>query len=108
MNRPGGGSSSKMPAPFFDSPPAQSPLGSAAIPPIPNPTAPVNETARMGQSTTERTPNRDARRDSRDHDYRGRENRGMNPIHNPVLRIIIESVLVFGLCLLIYIIVRGL
>ncbi|WP_052640107.1 serine/threonine protein kinase [Zavarzinella formosa] len=111
LNRPGG-SSSKMPPPYFDSPPASSPLGSAAIPPIPNPTSPVNETARMGQSTTERTPNRESRQDhrhdSRDQGYRRPETRGLNPISNPVLRIILESVLIFGLCLLIFFIVRGL
>ncbi len=105
MPRPGAGSSVKMSPTFFDPPPMASALGSAALPPVPNPTGPTNETpARMGQST-ERTPHREPRRAPAEPK---REERSLNPIKNPVVRIIIESVLLFGLCLLIIFILRGL
>jgi len=109
MGRPGGGSSANMPPTFFDPPPMASPLGSAAIPPSPNPTHPTNETpARMGQHT-ERTPQRGRERDREARLEPARpEGRNLNPISNPVLRIIVESILVFALCLLIYFILRGL
>ena len=107
-----GGSSSNMQQPFFE-PPSQSPLGSAAIPPVPNPTRPANETARMGQSETDRTPHRDVRRGNSSSEPRYLENarpqpKSLNPLKNPVFRIILESIVVFLLCLLLYVVFRGL
>jgi eukaryotic-like serine/threonine-protein kinase len=96
-------------------PPAVSPLGSAAHPPIPNPTRPANETARMAEET-DRAPVARApvprapaargpvRRKPRPEERREPEHHGMNP----VLKIILESIAVFGVCLLIYVIIRNL
>jgi hypothetical protein len=87
-----------MQPPYFEPPPMVSPLGSAAIPPVPNPTRPVNETVRMAEVTdrnatphsTGRTPSHPPRR----------------ALH-PVVKIFLESVLVFGLCLFLYFIIRS-
>lgn len=113
MPRPamnGGNSSANLKQQFLD-PPPHSPLGSAAIPPVPNPTAPMSETARMGNSETERTPHREIRRPSRQNDshaHSDHSTRSLNPIKNPVMRIILESVVVFLLCLVLYVIFRSL
>lgn len=74
-----------------------SPLGSAAIPPVPNPGRPANETARLAEATDRGRPVREPRRPLP-------ERKGMNP----VLKIVIESVLVFALCLGMYFILRSL
>jgi serine/threonine protein kinase len=92
----GEGSSGNMNPPFFE-PPAQSPLGSAAMAPIPNPGGgrSMNETARMGQTqSTERTPliERSVKP----------AKKSMNPfqaIANPTLRLAVEVILVFGVIL---------
>jgi hypothetical protein len=94
--------------PYFEPPPMVSPLGSAAIPPVPNPTRAVNETARAEKTDRAETPKpRPAPRAHR-----------VLPVAlsvpeakrrwNPVVKIVIESVLVFGLCLVLYFIIRGL
>jgi hypothetical protein len=99
-SRPGGASSGNMPPAYFEPPPMVSPLGSAAIPPIPNPTRPANETARMAESTNRNAvPNFPAAKIP----YASVP-RGMHP----VLKIILESVLVFGVCLILYFIIRQL
>jgi serine/threonine protein kinase len=87
-----GSSSANMPPAYLDGPPAQSPLGSAAIPPIPNPTRPANETARMAERT-DRTPTQ-PRPTEDTPPARG--------LRNPVVRIVLEALAVFGLCLVIY------
>jgi hypothetical protein len=91
-----------MSPPYFEPPPMISPLGSAAIPPIPNPTRPVNETARMAEATNPTNAPPFARYAIPFPDPRAK--RGMNP----VLKIFLESVLVFGLCLGLYFIIREL
>jgi serine/threonine protein kinase len=103
--RTGPGSSNNMPPPYFEPPPMVSPLGSAAIPPVPNPTRPVNETARMAEATDRAT----ALRPRASRPLKGivdllKERTGVNP----VVKIVLESVLVFGLCLLLYFIIRAL
>jgi serine/threonine protein kinase len=95
------GSSDNMRAPYFEPPPMVSPLGSAAIPPVPNPKRPVNETARLAEST-ERTAAPPGRK------LAGRTNQPEQRILNPVVKIILESVLVFGLCLGLYFVIRSL
>jgi eukaryotic-like serine/threonine-protein kinase len=106
---PSGGSSSRMAPPYYE-PPSKSPLGSAAIPPVPNPTRPTNETERMAQTApSDRAPNDrggDLYLNRRSLNDRGRNT--LNPMHNPVMRIILEAVLVFGLCLLIYFVYHNL
>jgi hypothetical protein len=84
----------------FTTPPVISPLGSAAIPPIPNPIRPVNETVRLSEATDRAQ----ARVERKSYPEMGKRKRGMHP----VLKIFLESVLVFGLCLLLYFIIRGL
>lgn len=106
MPRPGGGSSGNMQQPPFFDAPANSPLGSAAIPPVPNPTGPMNETSKMGGQPTERTPQRSNRNDHEIDDYRNHNRKSINPLSNPVVRIILESVLVFLVCLVIYVVFR--
>jgi serine/threonine protein kinase len=96
------GSSSNMPPPYFEPPPLVSPLGSAAIPPVPNPTRPMNETARMAEETDRAAP-LNPRRLPLDTTADGRRPK---LVGNPVLKIILESVLVFGLCLVLYFIIR--
>jgi serine/threonine protein kinase len=97
----GAGSSANMRPPYFEPPPMISPLGSAAIPPIPNPTRPTNETARLAESTERTASPGDSR-------YVKRPSQPEKRPFNPVLKIILESVLVFGLCLLLYFIIRSL
>jgi serine/threonine protein kinase len=95
------GTSGNIPA-YFEPPPIVSPLGSAAIPPVPNPVRPVNETVRLSEATDRAQPIVQPRR---------RKTDGLPPNKvrlNPVARIIIEAVLVFGLCLVLYFIIRGL
>jgi serine/threonine protein kinase len=97
----GAGSSANMRPPYFEPPPMISPLGSAAIPPIPNPTRPMNETARLAESTEKTTSPGDSR-------YIRRPGLPAKRQFNPVLKIILESVLVFGVCLILYFIIRSL
>jgi len=100
------GSSGNMP-PYFEPPPMVSPLGSAALPPVPNPTRPVNETARAEKTDRADTPKpKSAPRAQRVLPVAQtvpEAKRGWNP----VLKIVIESILVFGLCLVLYFIIRG-
>jgi serine/threonine protein kinase len=103
--RPGAGSSNNMPPPYFEPPPMVSPLGSAAIPPVPNPVRPFNETARMAEETDRAAPPRPKTAQP----LKGivgllKQKSGFNP----VLKIVLESVLVFGLCLVLYFIIRAL
>src|SRR5262249_6649442 len=103
--RPAAGSSNNMPPPYFEPPPMVSPLGSAAIPPVPNPVRPFNETARMAEETDRAAQPRP----KTPQPLKGivgllREESGLNP----VLKIVLESVLVFGLCLVLYFIIRAL
>jgi serine/threonine protein kinase len=97
----GAQSSANMRPPYFEPPPMVSPLGSAAIPPIPNPTRPMNETARLAESTERTAAPGDAR-------FVRRTTKPAPRQFNPVLKIILESVLVFGLCLILYFIIRSL
>ena len=105
--RPPGGSSAHMRPPFFEPPLAKSPLGSAKMSPVPNSSRSLNETAKMAQST-DRTPQTSAR-DAVEH-IRAIERRSVNTgipkTGNPVLRIFIETVLIFSVCLLGYFIYR--
>lgn len=98
ISKPGIGSSGNMQAPYFEPPPMVSPLGSAAIPPIPNPTRPVNETVRMAEMTDRNASPHGASRSNASQSRRG--------LH-PVIKIFIESVLVFGLCLFLYFVIRS-
>jgi serine/threonine protein kinase len=96
-----GGTSGNIPA-YFEPPPIVSPLGSAAIPPVPNPVRPVNETVRLSEATDRAQPIVQPRR-------RKTDALPPNKVRlNPVVRIIVEAVLVFGLCLVLYFIIRGL
>ena len=79
-----------------------SPLGSAAIPPVPNPKRPTNETALMAEATDRTDAPPFARYAIPFPDPRSK--RGIHP----VVKIFLESVLVFGLCLLLYFIIREL
>src|SRR5262249_28029689 len=94
------GSSSNMPPPYFE-PPAVSPLGSAAIPPVPNPTRPVNETARMAEETDRAAP-LNPERLSHETALKGH----LKLAGNPVVKLVLESIIVFGLCLVLYFIIR--
>jgi serine/threonine protein kinase len=97
--RTGGSSSGNIRPPYLE-PPSKSPLGSAATPPVPNPTRPANETARLAESTNRTvSPPRPTPRKMPDP-----EKHGMHP----VLKIFLESVLVFGVCLILYFIIRQL
>ena len=99
-----GGSSNNMPPPYFEPPPMVSPLGSAAIPPIPNPTRPINETARMAEATDRAAPPRRGEPQwGQPIPPIGKEKTGLNP----VVKIVLESLLVFGLCLVLYLIIRA-
>jgi eukaryotic-like serine/threonine-protein kinase len=103
--RGGGGSSNKMRPPYFEPPPMVSPLGSAANPPVPNPTRPSNETARMAEATDRAAaPRRNKARLPVGIPWPGNKKTGFNP----VLKIVLESVLVFVLCLVVYLIIRAL
>lgn len=96
---PGGASSGNMNPSYFEPPPMVSPLGSAAIPPVPNPNRTANETARLAESTNRNAlPLRTASKKAPP------PKRGLHP----VIKIILESVLVFGVCLILYFIIRGL
>jgi hypothetical protein len=97
----GGGTSGNIPA-YYEPPPMVSPLGSAAIPPVPNPVRPVNETARLAEATDRAQPLIQPRRRKTDLEPPPK------PKLNPVAKIILEAVLVFGLCLILYFIIRGL
>jgi eukaryotic-like serine/threonine-protein kinase len=99
---PASTSSGNMPA-YYEPPPMISPLGSAAIPPIPNPTRPVNETVRLSESTDRAQPIVEPRWRK----VRVGESAKRGRLH-PVVKIILEAVLVFGLCLVLYFIIRGL
>jgi len=88
-----------------------SPLGSAAIPPVPNPTHPINETARLAEATDRTTvPRRPSPAQAAPYATispnatSAPERRGLNP----VVKIVLESLLVFGLCLVLYFIIRAL
>jgi len=96
-----GGTSGNMPA-YYEPPPMVSPLGSAAIPPVPNPVRPVNETVRLSEATDRAQPVIQPRRRKTDHLPPPK------PRLNPVVKIILEAVLVFGLCLILYFVIRGL
>jgi serine/threonine protein kinase len=101
-----GGASGNV-RPGYYEPPAVSPLGSAAIPPVPNPVRPANETVRFAEATDRApaTPKpRPARRKPTPPPAPQPERRGVNP----VVKIILESIAVFGVCLLIYVIIRNL
>lgn len=79
-----------------------SPLGSAAIPPVPNPVHPTNETAaNLGDAT-----NRTAMPERKRSPSKLQAHPARRPM-NPVLKIVLESVLVFGLCLVLYAIIRS-
>ncbi len=80
-----------------------SPLGSAAIPPVPNPVRPVNETVRLSEATDRAQPILEPRRRKLPVAERAPKGR----LH-PVAKIFLEAVLVFGLCLVLYFIIRGL
>ena len=95
---PGGASSGNLPTACFEPPPMKSPLGSAAIPPEPNPTRPTNETARLAEATNRtKLPPR--------FDGLARLETPKRELH-PVVKIFLESVLVFGVCLILYVIIR--
>lgn len=97
--RTGGASSGSIRPPYFE-PPSNSPLGSAANPPVPNLARGTNETARLAESTNRTaTPPRSAPKRAPEPARRG--------LH-PVVKIFLESVLVFGLCLILYFIIREL
>jgi serine/threonine protein kinase len=103
--RPGPGSSNNMPPPYFEPPPMVSPLGSAANPPVPNPTRPFNETARMAETTDRAAAPRGA--------YDSPANRILASVkevtgRRALVKIVLESVLVFGACLVLYFIFRAL
>jgi len=103
--RPGVGSSSNTPPPYFEPPPMVSPLGSAANPPVSHSTRPANETARMAEATDRAAaPRRDESRLPVGLPWPGNKKTGFNP----VLKIVLESVLVFVLCLVVYLIIRAL
>ena len=105
--RPPGGSSAHIRPPFFEPPLAKSSLGSAIMSPVPNPSRSLTETAKMAQST-DRTPQTSAR-DAVEHIRaveRRAANTGIAKAGNPVLRIFIETVLIFSVCLLGYFIYR--
>lgn len=95
----GYGSGTMTPASF--DPPSVSPLGSAAMPPIPNPTRPVNETARMAESTErsvrEAAPAKTVTRPARPAAVEPERKGGL--LNRPVTRIIIEAIVLFALCL---------
>ena len=101
QHRPGSGSSGNIQPTYFEPPPMVSPLGSAAIPPVPNPVRPSNETANLAE-TTDRTALPARKRSS----AKLKSQRTRKPM-NPVLKIVLESVLVFGLCLVMYAIIRS-
>ena len=86
---------------YFEPPPMVSPLGSAAIPPVPNPVRPSNETANLAEATDRRAMPERKRSSTR---LKAQPSR--KPM-NPVLKIVLESVLVFGLCLVMYAIIRS-
>jgi serine/threonine protein kinase len=104
FRRGGDHSSGNMNPPYFEPPPMVSPLGSAAIPPVPNPTRPVNETVRMAEATDRASPPH-------------RSNRPFLPSFDPptqpkrklppAVRIGLEAVAVFGFCLVLYFIFRS-
>jgi serine/threonine protein kinase len=100
---PGGTSSGNMQPAYYEPPPMVSPLGSAAIPPVPNPIRPVNETVRLSEATDRAQPLIEPRRRKTDHDEATKKGK----LH-PVAKIVLEAVLVFGLCLVLYVIFRGL
>jgi serine/threonine protein kinase len=95
-----GGASGNMP---YSEPLAVSPLGSAAIPPVPNPTRPVNETVRLSEATDRAQPLIQPRQRSR----AGADGPSPRRLLHPVVKIVIEAILVFGLCLLLYFIFKG-
>jgi serine/threonine protein kinase len=103
LQRPGGGSSGNMQPPYFEPPPMISPLGSAAIPPIPNPTRPTNETARMVESNERTETSRQPRNPRYDFGPSPKERKGIHP----VLKITLESVAVFAVFLLLWAIFRA-
>ncbi|HVK13722.1 MAG TPA: protein kinase [Gemmataceae bacterium] len=82
-------------------PPAVSPLGSAAMPPVPNPTRPGNETARMAESTERASqpawPTRTIA--DRYHPSAGPDNGPRGLFGRPMSRIVLECLLLFLLCL---------
>jgi eukaryotic-like serine/threonine-protein kinase len=82
-------------------PPAVSPLGSAAMPPVPNPTRPTNETARMAESTEKASqpawPTRTIA--DRYHSTNGNEAGPRGLFGRSVTRILLECMLLFVLCL---------
>ena len=99
----GGASSGNLRPGYYD-PPAVSPLGSAAVPPVPNPVRPANETVRLAEAT-DRAPATPAPvRRKPQPEAPEPERRGLNP----VIKIVLESIAVFGVCLLIYVIIRNL
>ena len=100
---PGGTSSGNMKPAYYEPPPMVSPLGSAAIPPVPNPIRPVNETVRFSETTDRAQPILQPRRRKTD-----RVEPVEKPRLHPVVKIVLEAVLVFGLCLVLYVIFRGL
>src|SRR5262245_9464783 len=100
LPRHGAGSSSNMPPAYFEPPPLVSPLGSAAIPPVPHPTRGTNETARMAEETDP------SAKPVRRGPMGVPTTPGSGQPKNPVFKIILESVLVFGLCLGLYFIIR--
>jgi eukaryotic-like serine/threonine-protein kinase len=100
----GGTSSGNMNPAFYEPPPMVSPLGSAAIPPVPNPKRPVNETVRLSEATDRAQPIVQPIRRKKPGPA---ETKAKGGIH-PVLKIVLEAVLVFGLCLVLYFIIRGL
>ncbi|MSR52653.1 MAG: serine/threonine protein kinase [Gemmataceae bacterium] len=97
----GTGSSGNMPPTYFEPPPMVPPLGSAAIPPVPNPARPTNETANLAEDT-ERT----AMPEKRSSTSKLKAYPDRKPMI-PVLKIVLESVLVFGLCLVLFAIIRS-
>ena len=99
---PGSASSGNMRPAYYEPPPIVSPLGSAAIPPVPNPVRPVNETLRLSEATDRaRIPTPPI------HWGTVNEASAKRGLH-PVFKIFLESVLVFGLCLGLYFIIRWL
>jgi hypothetical protein len=98
----GGTSSGNMQPAYYEPPPMVSPLGSAAIPPVPNPVRPVNETVRLSEATDRNQPIVQPRRRKTDHVEPAPTAR----LH-PVVKIFLEAILVFGLCLVLYFIIRG-
>ncbi|MEZ6140816.1 MAG: protein kinase [Zavarzinella sp.] len=101
------GSSSNIQPAYFE-PPGRSPLGSAANPPVPNPTRPVNETEKMAQtSTSPRNPQIPQVGDPRLQQRSAGNSNDPAPnrgglLKNTTVRILLEAVIVMAICVVGY------